>query len=595
MASVGKSTRTRSSGRSGQPARDGANSVHPAHSVPPDPRRVIFHPAHLLQLNRLAGNGAVAQAVLQRWGAKEHEMLGDKGSGHRQVKLAEGYELSFGEVVALAGDHFANIEQMRAFAKNTGGGARSRAEIEYAREWKLDETGRKWDEEAKEAQTARYYTLAGANQSHFLNPSTGDADKDPSKRAGDPKAYVDAKYTTAPAGASQAYRMNHVWAIREAVQAARRRGSMDEPLAVEAFGAHYLTDAFSAGHVRTPRASAKAYWDAKVPMFVHNLTGFIAEAVAAKLGVWQKHVVPTDATLRLDFPFGLGALAKVEALLRTKRFTFGDVVGLALHDWDNAKGVRATIHGTNVELLGDNRLRFEDNDAMPYAIKAVNEGVLDIEQAFAQGHKGHDVNAVLDGLLQAGLFAPEQWLPKAKPDADQKAESKSIKWDYPDVFTLLADPRFGEAVELFLKEKESDLTEVANELEPDQRKAFEIGVLAKLRAAPVPTLMAVVQWVPSLTKNKAWEADTAADYYHSAEKIKGGAASLTLHQRVRLMNKLMFHRYAGKRELLGVLTTAPDADARKLIRVFGWERLHGRIDEKAMPFKDAFPRADYGR
>src|SRR5262249_32776501 len=153
--------------------------------------------------------------------------------------------------------------------------------------------------------------------------------------------YVNEKYTKAPIGASQAYRMNHVWAIKEAVESAQKRGSLDKPLAVEAFGAHYLTDAFSAGHVRTPRAGAKAYWDAKVPMFVYNLTGYIAEAVAKNLGTWQKKVIPTDVTLRHDLP-GVGALAKVQDLLRTKRFTFGDVVGLALHDWDNAKGLQAT-------------------------------------------------------------------------------------------------------------------------------------------------------------------------------------------------------------------------------------------------------------
>jgi hypothetical protein len=56
---------------------------------------------------------SAASVTIQRWGAGEHEMLGDKGSGFRNVELAPGYTLSFGEVVALAGDHFANIEQMR--------------------------------------------------------------------------------------------------------------------------------------------------------------------------------------------------------------------------------------------------------------------------------------------------------------------------------------------------------------------------------------------------------------------------------------------------------------------------------------------------
>jgi hypothetical protein len=569
-------------------------------------------PSDVLHLQSASGNHATASLLgppapfthpvkapapairLDRWGASEHEMLGDKGSGNRDVELAPGYTLSFGEVVALAGDHFANIEQMRQFAANTKGGPGSRAEIEYALEWKLHKRGRKWDEKAKGAQEARYYTLAGRNWSHFLNPSTVDIEKDPAQRAGDPKKYINAKYTTAPEGGSQAYRMNHVWAIKEAVESAQEKGSLDKALAVEAFAAHFLTDAFSAGHVRTPRSEAKAYWDAKVPMFVYNLTGYIAEAVAKNLGTWQKGVIPTDVTMRHDFPFGLGAHAQVQELLQAKRFTFGDVVGLALHDWDNATGLMATSHGHDVHLLGDDRLVAVGNDAMPHAIKAVREGVAEIDQAFALGHKGQDLNTVLDSLLNNGLFAAETWLPKPKSDAEQTADSKSIKWKFPSVFSLLADERFGAAVKLFLKEKAGVLKEVAAGLAPDPRKAFETGVLSKLESDPIGTLMAVVQWVPNQTKSKPWEAENAATYYHEAEKIKGGVASLTLQQRLRLMNKLLFHKYGGQRELLGLLTSTSDADARKLIRLLGWDRLHAKIDDKAMPFKDRYPEKKFG-
>ena len=73
-------------------------------------------------------------------------------------------------------------------------------------------------------------------------------------RAGAIGDYLDPKYTKAPQNASQAYRMNHVHAIKEAVDAARRRGSLDQAMATEAFGAHFLTDTFAGGHIRTPHA-----------------------------------------------------------------------------------------------------------------------------------------------------------------------------------------------------------------------------------------------------------------------------------------------------------------------------------------------------
>jgi hypothetical protein len=172
-------------------------------------------------------------------------------------------------MVALAGDHFESIAQMRKFAANTKGGPGSRAKIDYAREWQLGAKGMRYDEKAKAAQEARYYKLAGGNRSHFLNPRTGDAAQDPAAHAGDARAY--------------------------------------------------------------------------------------------------------------------GSLAKVKEKLATKRFTFGDMVGLALHDWDNTHGVAATVRGADVNLRGDDHLTDADNDAMPYAIKAVREGVQEIEQGSPSG------------------------------------------------------------------------------------------------------------------------------------------------------------------------------------------------------------------
>jgi len=563
-------------------------------------------PTGVLRLQRLIGNRATvhllqrAVPTVQRWGAKEHELLGGKGSGHRDVELAPGYRLTFGEVVALGGDHFESIDQMRTFAANTKGGPGSRAEIEYALHWKLDKPGRTWDDKAKVAQENRYYDLAGANRSHFLNPESGDAEKDPSVRAGSVSDYLDPKYTKAPQNASQAYRMNHVHALREAVDAAHRRGSLDQAMATEAFGAHFLTDAFASGHLRTPRVTAKEYWDAKVPMFPYNLTHFIAESIAPRLDVIQKVKgvpVPTTTELRYGGVTGTGgAIEIIQDMMAHKRFTFGDMVALAIHDWDNAKGVLARSgRADNLRLRGDGSLTKDDDDAMPYAIKAVGEGVAEIETAFALGHQGKQLNDVLGQLCPEGLFAPETWLPVVKPDADQPAESKSIAWRFDRVEGLFADERFRGAVELFLKEKKNDLAEVAGSLsEPDQQAAFRAGVIEPLEKAPIPTLLAVVNWTPQATGGKRWDAEYAADYVHDARKVPGGLGGLTIQQRIKLIGRLQFHAYNAPAELMSVLSTAPDNDARQLIRLFKWERLHGAIDAQASPFATRFPRKSYG-
>ena len=49
---------------------------------------------------------------------------------------------------------------------------------------------------------------------------------------------------------------------------------------LEAFSNHFLTDAFSSGHVRTPRADLGKYWHEKVPMFFYNFKMFMAEKIA---------------------------------------------------------------------------------------------------------------------------------------------------------------------------------------------------------------------------------------------------------------------------------------------------------------------------
>ena len=346
--------------------------------------------------------------------------------------------------------------------------------------------------------------------------------------------------------------------------------------------------------------SAKEYWDTKVPMFPYNLTHFIAESIAPRLDIIQKVKglpVPTHADLRYGGVTGTGgAIEIIQDMMAHKRFTFGDMVALAIHDWDNAKGVLARAgRADNLKLRGDGGLTQDDDDAMPYAIKAVGEGVSDIDTAFALGHQGKQLNDVFGQLSAGGLFAPEMWLPVVKPDAEQPAESKSITWRFDRVEGLFADGRFRAAVEVFLKEKKNDLAEVAGSLsEPDQQDAFRAGVIRPLEQAPIPTLLAVVNWAPKATGGKRWDAENAAGYVHDARKVPGGLDGLTIQQRIKLMNRLQFHTYNAPAELMSVLSTAPDGDARQLIRLFTWERLHRVIDTQASPFATRFPRKTYG-
>ncbi|PZS24015.1 MAG: hypothetical protein DLM60_01330 [Pseudonocardiales bacterium] len=56
-----------------------------------------------------------------------------------------------------------------------------------------------------------------------------------------------------------AYRNLHQVALDEAWRLGRHGGDISRAMAREAAAAHYLTDAFAAGHLRTPVAAIRRY------------------------------------------------------------------------------------------------------------------------------------------------------------------------------------------------------------------------------------------------------------------------------------------------------------------------------------------------
>jgi Domain of unknown function (DUF4157) len=253
------------------------------------------HVGHSIAIGKPAGpiHGR-AKSLPLHFTASEHRDMGDKGSNGKTVMLAPDCSITYGQMTALAGDHFESIQQMREFAGRGYTGPESRDEIEYALEWQLGVTGRKhsagktW-EEAKKAQEQRYYTLAGRNDTHFPNPNAGDMGRSTASKALD----IDSLKTNRwwpkgkPKNAIAAYRMNHVQAINEALTASKIGAPIDSAMAVDAFGSHYLTDSFSSGHIRTERSAIREYWNSQVPLFYFNFTGYLAEKIAEQITGWR--------------------------------------------------------------------------------------------------------------------------------------------------------------------------------------------------------------------------------------------------------------------------------------------------------------------
>lgn len=549
----------------------------------------------------------------QRFGAKEHREMGKKGSKGSMVQLADDYTIPFGDMVALAGDHFESIDQVREFASNNSGGAESRDEIEFAREWKLGHEGvYKNKSDAEAAQKNRYYTLAGQNDVHFPNPNAASPGRSTAEKALETTTRVRLegfqwKPYQGPSNAIAAYRMNHVRAIAEAAQAGANHQPIESALATDGFGCHFLTDSFSSGHVRAQRTDARAYWNAKVPMFFLNLKGFIAESVAKKLQESGK-----DSPYEVDYDHMPQQLVFVETYKKVKSamesmgvVNFGDIVGLALHDWDNDIGILATVQGERVPLMGDGNAGQGDEQVL--AIRAVSASVDDIHSAYALGITGNVEDAPMQLLGIDGLYAPERLIPEAVPD-DQlsgqdptKSEgNRSIKWDYPDVATLMTQPDFQRAVTVFCRAKADEVRRVGEKFDETQRWALIESVVSPLKSDPVGSLWKVIHWTPDIAHGTFGKADdNAEEYVRAATKTKGGMASLTSTQRINLIVDLLKGWQVADSEeekILDLLVTASDADARRVIKWIGWgdlaEALEGAEDTR---FRSRFPREQYGR
>jgi Domain of unknown function (DUF4157) len=598
-----------------------------------------------LHLDQMMTNSqAQTTQVVQRFGADEHEFMGNQGSGAAPVRLAEDYILPFGEVVALAGDHFSSIQQMRLFAANTSGGAGSRLEIEYARRWKLGKpvTWKENDpdyERAKLAQEKRYYVLAGGNEehykgnlSHFVNPQEGDMDRSTSDKARDQEIRSDdqtsvrtmeipilnkhiddpdtkkGQWIDLPAGvgAVGSYRLNHAHAITEAALAGANKQPLEDAMAQEAFACHYLTDSFASGHVRTPRISAKEYWDAKVPMFYENLVGFMAQEIARYLVAHETEDVYGwfDAdTLGEEAVWG-GAKDQVRDVFESKaRITFGDFVALAIHDWDNGTGVAAHVEGKQEHLVGDGKilengkLTAEGTQTATLVAKAVSLSVADIRKAYQLGSSGKDPSATISEIFgDDKMFSAERLVPMVTAEDRQDPSNPELQWKFDSFETLLADDRMIKALQVFLKNKASDLNEV--NFTGDKKDALmQLG--AKMQGDPKAVITEVINWTPDSGGGVGGhnQDDNARDYVDTARGIKGGLVSLTSVQRIKLAVDCIngYISESDEETVWELLETASESQARDVIKHIGWDDLTDYLDGvEDNKFRARFPEETYG-
>jgi hypothetical protein len=322
------------------------------------------------ELKQQAALAEPATAV-ERLSGPEHRDIGDLAAGREPTTIAYGLGgdvLGFGEVVALAGDYFGTYDEMAELARWEDG----RNELAWAR-WSALELPKDQEphvpQAIKDAVRNRYYLLASRNVSHF----------------------------SAGGSAWPAYVTCHSRAIADALQAGQSGDARvwRRALTIEAFGDHFLSDMFSGGHVRTPRAAIREWYQRRFPDSVERFIRYVARFIYDRLD--ERQLIPPLAwwfswVTRSRIEQRIGALGG-EAV---NSFSLGDIVSLALHDHDN-NGLRVVSQvgpdgrpvagGHRWKAMGDAKLGTNKagGDTSAMAVAAVIASLRDLERVRGVG------------------------------------------------------------------------------------------------------------------------------------------------------------------------------------------------------------------
>ena len=465
-------------------------------------------------------------SLVQRFDSFEHQSLGNNATGNAKINLGgtapgQQFELLHGDLVALSGDYFLTDDLLRLAAQpgNNGDAVGTRDEIIYAlQDMDKDrhqdarfQPGGMWSkfsfsDKVIAAVDQRYTKLAAANNAHFAAPhgrnTTG-------KNKG--QAIQD---TGGGGTAGSTYRANHERALAAAYQAGQSGGTLDQGMAFEAAGQHYLTDAFSAGHARTPIGSIREYWKSKYPLFWYNFLHKIALDTATAMNAQPANITYV-VTVKMLYE---RIMAQVEQIASTlPEINFGDLVAKVFHDYDNEHGLEIKGGG---RIFGDDHLDDADpqNVTRKLAEGAIQAGNQDVTKVFALGQTqaGGPTVPMPDTALQKAVraasrvsgssYAAETMIPTlspANPAQNWKAASAEELWTKPIVAgsSLTVGSQITATFQAG-KETRQKLEDLAAQFPPTQmgmqpRAAYQQGFLTPLVSNLQTGLLAIINWSPN--------------------------------------------------------------------------------------------------
>lgn len=534
--------------------------------------------------------------------SREHQSLGDHATDTACYELGDGaadsFQLSHGDLIALSGDFFLagpgigtaggrgqqdDLFYLTGRPGDRGQAAGTRDEVIWALKLiRADDArfgpGGPWaahvfSDAVTAAVNERYQRLAAANTTHFAAPRGRDASGQPNP---------------SPEGsAGDSYRSTHEAALVLAAQCGQRGEPIDRAMAMEAAAQHYLSDAFSAGHVRTPAGSLREHWGSKYPLFWYNLRHKIALDTAVRLNDQTTNATTIFGTVNQMYE---QLSQQLEALAATlPPVTLGDLLAKIFHDEDNERGLDIAGGG---RVYGDGYL---DDPAPRNRTRALTEDALrdgnaDVQTAYQLGAQAAGGQPIPDLELYAQVraatgtgarYLAETRMPApASTEAPQNWQASSLEelWARPVIGT--SGPTVGTRIVEALqpgREIRQMLEELADRFPESQdprgvgniypRRAFRDGFVAPLVASPQAGLLHILHWAPSYGLASSSRDDQAQA---SGEELDRGGqlGGMTTPARIAYINELIGGRTTESEGALVVriFQTAPAGERRAMYR-----------------------------
>ncbi len=294
----------------------------------------------------------------------------------QNLELYPGFTLSYGDIVSMGGDLFENRYQLLQESKTTEG-RNNLNKLKDAIDSESKGMAPKYEEPTTVTKeyAERYKNLALSNISHFSHGGTS----------------------------IQTWSIQHAEAIIASFDAGTNADSalLKSALIINAFADHFLTDSFSAGHIRVPRKEIISYYD----NFTREVFQHFIDYLANKLGTrifelaqadyWRvrnlggeehrREAIETVHDRIMGQINSMGGMEKVRSAFAL--YVAGAFSGI-LHDNDNKSGLRVVskAHPEGWLTYGDGKLDIPENKSnLTYMLESVKLSKQDIVDAFNAG------------------------------------------------------------------------------------------------------------------------------------------------------------------------------------------------------------------